>query len=188
MRATRVVVAALGIGALAGCNVALGGGAAALVAGSAFLASRCYDRVHITIRDGTGSATCDARVTLIDEDGDERTLTSCYTAALTAGTYQVRAQLAGLPPLQSSIVVGEHEGCPYYTHNVELSFPTTSSPVAAAPEPEPPPAPKPPEPRPFESLMSRPKPPPPAPRPAEPAPSLHVPANPAPPSAPPARR
>jgi hypothetical protein len=115
------LVTASGV-ALAACNVAVGGGVAALVGGSAVFASQCYDRVHITVRDATGSATCDAKVSVIDAEGDVRTLQPCYSAALTEGRWTIRAERAGYTPMTTSVVIAEHDDCPFYTHSVEMSL------------------------------------------------------------------
>lgn len=108
--------------ALAGCNLAVGGGAAVLVGGSAVFAAQCYDRVHITVRDDTGSATCDAKVSVIDAEGDASTLQPCYSAALTEGKWTIRAERAGYTPMTTSVVIPEHEDCPYYTHSIDISL------------------------------------------------------------------
>jgi hypothetical protein len=98
------------------------------VGGSAVLASQCYDRVHITVRDATGSATCDARVSVIDADGDTSALQPCYSAALTEGKWTIRAERQGYTPMTTSLVIPEHDGCPYYTHSVDISL----TPIGAA--------------------------------------------------------
>jgi hypothetical protein len=192
-------LAASGLLALA-CNVAIGGGAAALVGGSAVLASQCYDRVHITVRDSTGSVTCDARVSVIDAEGDARKLQPCYSAALTAGTWSVRAEKAGYTPMTTSVVIPEHDDCPYYTHSIDISLRPIGAPAianqpadiararaaAAAAETPPEPAPSGPPRRAFELLTPGTELPPSsaATAPVQPTPAAPAPAAPAVPSTP----
>jgi hypothetical protein len=108
--------------AISACNVALGGGAAALVGGSAVLASQCYDQVYISVRDATGSPTCDARVYVVDADGDARRLQPCYSASLTEGKWRVIAKREGYADATTSITVADHDDCPYYTHSIEITM------------------------------------------------------------------
>lgn len=116
---------------LAACNLAVGGGVAAVVGGSAVFASQCYDRVHITVRDSTGSATCDAKVSVIDAEGDVSKLQPCYSAALTEGTWTIRAERAGYVPMATKVVIAEHDDCPYYTHSIDMSLARVGVPAVA---------------------------------------------------------
>ena len=89
--AGRRIVALLAVGAAvlggASCNAAVGGGVVALLGGAGFLASQCYDRVRVKVRDPqTGLTTCNAGVWVSEAGGSERRLRPCYNAALTKGT------------------------------------------------------------------------------------------------------
>jgi hypothetical protein len=149
-----LALAGTALGALA-CNAALGGGLVALAGGAGYLASQCYDRVRVKVRDAqTGLHTCEAEVSVSD-GGSERPLRPCYNAALTEGRWQLTARLAGYVTASTEVQVEDHPGdCPYYTHSVELtlrpegspSVPTTVTPTTAPPRPAPPTAPAPPVP------------------------------------------
>lgn len=109
---------------LASCNAAVGGGVVALVGGAGYLAAQCYDRVRVRVRDPqTGQPTCSPDVWLSDEDGSKRRLRSCYSAALTEGTWTLTALQEGYAPATTQLVIPEHEGtCPTYTHSIELTL------------------------------------------------------------------
>ena len=149
--ALRVLVAGTALGVLA-CNAAVGGGLVALAGGAGYLASQCYDRVRVKVRDAeTGLHTCEADVTVSDGDS-ERRLRPCYNTALTEGRWQLTARRAGYVTASTEVQVEEHPGdCPYYTHSVELtlrregspSVPTRVTPSAAPPSAAPTPAPPP---------------------------------------------
>lgn len=109
---------------VASCNAAVGGGVVALVGGAGFLAGQCYDRVRVRVRDThTGLPTCSANVTVSEAGGSERRLRPCYSAALTEGTWTVTARQDGYAPVQTALVIPDHEGaCPHYTHTIELTL------------------------------------------------------------------
>jgi hypothetical protein len=109
---------------LASCNVAIGGGVAAVMGGAGYLATQCYDRVRVRVRDTyTGEPTCSADVWLSDADGSKRRLRSCYSAALTEGTWTLTAVQEGYTPASTQVTIPEHEGdCPTYTHSIELTL------------------------------------------------------------------
>ncbi len=118
------------LGALA-CNAALGGGLVALAGGAGYLASQCYDRVRVKVRDAeTGLYTCEASVSVSDGDSEWR-LRPCYSAALTEGRWQLTARRAGYVAASTEVKVDDHPGdCPYYTHSVELTLRLEGSPSA----------------------------------------------------------
>jgi hypothetical protein len=117
------------LGALA-CNAALGGGLVALAGGAGYLASQCYDRVRVKVRDAeTGLYTCEAEVSVSEGDSGWR-LRPCYSAALTEGHYQLTARRAGYVAASTEIEIEDHPGdCPYYTHSVELTLRLEGSPA-----------------------------------------------------------
>jgi hypothetical protein len=109
---------------VASCNAAVGGGLVALVGGAGFLASQCYDRVRVRVRDPhTGQLTCSPDVWLSDAGGSQRRLRPCYSAALTEGSWTLTARQEGYAPATTELVIPEHEGsCPHYTHTIELTL------------------------------------------------------------------
>jgi hypothetical protein len=127
-----LLAAALGAANLS-CDVALiGGGVAALAAGTGMVAAQCYDQVSVRVRDDEGRRTCDAQVSLL-RDGSESPLRPCYHASLTEGRYRVSVQREGYVPADMQLDIPEHKGaCPHYTHTIELTLRRTGAP------PEPP--------------------------------------------------
>lgn len=117
---------------LASCNAAVGGGVVALMGGAGYLAGQCYDRVRVRVRDPhTGQPTCNADVWLSDDDGSRRRLRSCYSAALTEGSWTLTALQEGYVPASTQLTIPEHEGdCPSYTHSIELTLRREGEPSA----------------------------------------------------------
>jgi hypothetical protein len=126
-----VAVLALGV---ASCNAAVGGGLVVLLGGVGVLASQCYDRVRVRVRDPeTGLRTCDADVTVVDADGSSRQLRSCYSAALTAGKWRIVARQEGYVASATDFEIQERDGaCPNYTHTVELSLRREGAPAESS--------------------------------------------------------
>ena len=119
---------------LASCNALVGGGVVALMGGAGYLAAQCYDRVRVRVRDTyTGEATCGADVWLSDADGSKRRLRSCYSAALTEGTWTLTAVQQGYTPASTQVTIPEHKGgCPTYTHSIELTLRRVGEPATPA--------------------------------------------------------
>ncbi len=117
------VAAAVIAAGLPACNAAVGVGVVALLGGTGYLASQCYDRVRVRVRDpDTGEKTCSADVWVSDGDS-ERRLRPCYSAALTEGKWLLTARRAGYTSASAEVVVKERDGeCPNYTHTVELTL------------------------------------------------------------------
>jgi hypothetical protein len=116
---------------LTSCNAVVGAGAVVLLGGVGVLASQCYDRVQVRVIDpGTGSATCDADVSVADADGSERGVRPCYNTALTAGHWRIIARRPGYVPATSEITIDERDGaCPHYVHSVQLTMRREGEPV-----------------------------------------------------------
>jgi hypothetical protein len=119
---SRVALLVLAASALS-CNALLGGGVVALVGGAGLVASQCYDRVRVRVRDAdTGRNTCEAEVWLTEGDS-ERRLRPCYSAALTEGQYRLTARRPGYTAVSVELEVKEREGrCPHYTRTVEFTL------------------------------------------------------------------
>jgi hypothetical protein len=135
---------------VASCNAAVGGGLVVLLGGVGVLASQCYDRVRVRVRDPeTGQATCNADVTVVNAEGSSRRLRPCYSAALTEGRWRIVAHQKGYVEASTELEIKEREGaCPNYTHTIELSLRREGAPgesvarrTGATPEPSSAPAP-----------------------------------------------
>src|SRR4051812_49969525 len=118
---TRALFAAAVLGVLSvGCDVALIGGAVAVVAaGTGMLVAQCYDQVSVRVSDDEGHKTCDAHVSIVS-DGSERRLPPWYHASLTEGRHRVSVKRDGYVPADVQVEIPKHEGkCPHYTHTIE---------------------------------------------------------------------
>jgi hypothetical protein len=125
---------------LFGCvsGVAAGVVGAAVVVG--FATRSCYDHVRITVFDGTGHRTCNAKVEV--KDGDDVTkLESCYYAQLTEGQYVIEASLPEHVTETQKVVVAPRKRCQHSVHTMEISLKSTHAPPPAPPIFAPPPPP-----------------------------------------------
>ena len=94
-----------------GCAGFIGAGAAVVVVGAGVLGFTCYDRVSVTVTDGlTGTKLCDAKVTF-RQGKSETEATSCYQAALSAGSYTLRVERPGLVTFEEPINVSKDGAC-----------------------------------------------------------------------------
>jgi hypothetical protein len=130
-----------------GCAAGVGAGVGAALIAAGVLTHECYEYVTITVIDGaTGAKTCAAKVT-VSEGGDDDVLGSCYYAPLTAGSWKVRAELAGRQPAVVTMNVEERDSCEPAVGSLVLTIPAPGGPLApqpAVPTPAPGPAPSPP--------------------------------------------
>jgi hypothetical protein len=149
------VLVALGL-LTTSCAGAIGAGAALVVVGAGVLSMACYDRMAITVTDGlTGTKLCDAKVTFT-EDGSVTEATSCYTAALSTGKYQLRVERPGLLPYEAPVEINTGSKCRHAVQTIYVALerpnrqqgpqligpPPATAPVApAAPLPAAPPPP-----------------------------------------------
>jgi hypothetical protein len=93
------------------CAGVVGAGAAVVMVGAGVLGFACYDRVSVTVTDQlTGTKLCDAKVTFL-KGKSETVATSCYEAALSAGSYTLRVERRGLVTFQEPIDVSESGAC-----------------------------------------------------------------------------
>jgi len=93
------------------CAGVVGVGAALVVVGAGVLGFTCYDRVSVTVTDRlTGTNLCDAKVTFL-RGKSETVATSCYQAALSAGSYTLRVERHGLETFEEPIDVSESGAC-----------------------------------------------------------------------------
>ena len=93
------------------CAGVIGAGAAVVVVGAGVLSFTCYDRVSVTVTDRvTGTKLCDAKVTFL-QGKSETVATSCYQAALSAGSYTLRVERHGLVTFQEPIDVSDSGTC-----------------------------------------------------------------------------
>jgi hypothetical protein len=130
MRGARLWLAALVL-LLPGCSVAVGGATGIVIIGAGVLASGCYDHLDVTVRSAAGAPVCDARVVAI-RDGSELELVPCWSAVLSAGSWQIRAERDG-QVATSAVVIPEDRECGRTVHRVELTLgsqPRTSSDTA----------------------------------------------------------
>lgn len=94
-----------------GCAGVVGAGAAVVVVGAGVLGFTCYDRVSVTVTDRlTGTTLCDAKVTFV-QGKSETVATSCYQAALSAGSYKLRVERHGLETFEESVDVSDSGAC-----------------------------------------------------------------------------
>jgi hypothetical protein len=94
-----------------GCAGLIGAGAAVVVVGAGVLGFTCYDRVSVTVTDGlTGTTLCDAKVTFV-QGKSETEATSCYQAALSAGSYTLRVERQGLVTFEEPVEVSKSGAC-----------------------------------------------------------------------------
>ena len=93
---TRVRLASiLGLAVLLpSCTSVVGLVIVAGVAAGGVLAADCSDFIDITVRDVTGSRTCEATVTATQNDEQEQVM-PCYHARLADGAWRIRASLPG---------------------------------------------------------------------------------------------
>ena len=132
MRPVRLALA-LSAFVLSGCSIAVGGAAGAVLIGAGVFASGCYDHLDVTVRTPSGLRICDARVTAV-RDGSTVDLVPCFSAALSAGTWQIRAEHGG-HVAQSALTIPEDRECGRTVHRIDLTLgpqrPTSSETTAA---------------------------------------------------------
>lgn len=169
------------------CAGAIGAGAALVVVGAGVLSMACYDRMTVTVVDQlTGTKLCDAKVTFTEGDSVTEA-TSCYSAALSTGKYELKVERRGLVPYQVPVEVNTGSKCRHAVQTIYVALdrpnlqqapqmigPPPALPPAApvAPGPAPAPAPAAPAPAAVPSGSAVPAPAAaPAPAPATPAPA-----------------
>jgi hypothetical protein len=103
-----------------GCSVAIGGATGIVLIGAGALASGCYDHVEVGVRDPSGAPLCDAEVIAV-RDGEEVELTPCFSAALSAGSWQIQAR-SGQATATSQLVIPEDRECGRSVHRIELTL------------------------------------------------------------------
>lgn len=164
------------------CAGAIGAGAALVVVGAGVLSMACYDRMQVTVTDAlTGTKLCDAKVTFT-EDGSVTEATSCYTAALSTGKYQLRVERKGLVPYEAPVEINTGSKCRHAVQTVYVALDRPNrqqGPQLIAPPPAAPAAPLPAAPAAPPGTTTA-DPPPAAPAPATPASA--APATPVPPA------
>lgn len=146
------VLVALGL-LTTSCAGAIGAGAALVVVGVGVLSMACYDRMAVTVTDAlTGTKLCDAKVTFT-EDGSVTEATSCYSAALSTGKYQLRVERKGLVPYEAPVEINTGSKCRHAVQTIYVALERPNSqrapqmigppaaPLPAAPLPAAPPAP-----------------------------------------------
>jgi hypothetical protein len=122
LRATWVLTALLCIGTVS-CSPAIALGVSAALVGGAALAARCSDPVHVAVFDGvTGLRACDAKVVAVSPEGSEETFSSCFYAALPAGSWTVRAERRGYQSASTSFVIRSQQRCDPAVQTIELSL------------------------------------------------------------------
>jgi hypothetical protein len=134
------VLVALGL-LTTSCAGAIGAGAALVVVGAGVLSMACYDRMQVTVTDAlTGTKLCEAKVTFT-EDGSVTEATSCYSAALSTGKYQLRVERKGLVPYEAPIEINTGSKCRHAVQTIYVALdrpnqqqaPQIITPPAAAP-------------------------------------------------------
>lgn len=181
---------------LPNCTSVVGLGIVAGVTGAAVLASDCSDFIDITVRDVSGSRTCEATVTATRNDEQEQIM-PCYHARLGDGAWQIRASLPGRADAVTALTIKREGKCGRTVQSVELWLqPLGYAPVVATPLapsappslPAPPPAPPATQSAPTASPSTQTAPPPTPPVSAAPTPTPTPPPPPAPPGAGPVKR
>lgn len=123
LRGSAVKWALIGLGLLTtSCAGAIGAGAAVLVVGAGIVSMTCYDRLTVTVTDQlTGAKLCDAKVTFT-EGKSVTEATSCYSAALSTGSYKMRVERAGLVPYEAPIQVYTGSKCRHAVQTVYVAL------------------------------------------------------------------
>lgn len=135
---------------LVGCNVAIGGGAVAVMAVVAFVGYGCGEPVDVTVWDRKlAHPVCDATVTA-ERDGSVHEFSPCYRLHLGDGQWKVKASKPGYVTAVGTVTVSEHRRCSEPTfHSVALTLVPEDeavpppAPIAPAPPPAAPSAPPP---------------------------------------------
>jgi hypothetical protein len=124
------------------CAGVIGAGAAVVVVGAGVLSFTCYDRVSVTVTDRlTGTQLCDAKVTFL-QGKSETVATSCYQAALSAGSYTLRVERHGLVTFEEPIDVSDSGACGQTVQTMYVALDRknrVTQPQQIAPAPVPPP-------------------------------------------------
>jgi len=97
---------------------------AGLIAMSSQIEGECYQDLSVTvIDDRTGGKVCDARVTLLNSDGETEVLEDCYQASLLEGRYRLRASMPGRKAATTFLEVPDLSACKPSTSTVMLTIP-----------------------------------------------------------------
>jgi hypothetical protein len=106
--------------ALSGCSMAIGGATGAVLISAGVLASGCYDHLDITLRTPNGEVVCDASM-IATSDGSEVEISPCWSAALSAGTWQIRAERGG-QVATTTVTIPEDRECGRHVHKIDLTL------------------------------------------------------------------
>lgn len=104
------------------CAGAIGAGAALVVVGAGVLSMACYDRMTVTVVDQlTGTKLCDAKVTFTEGDSVTEA-TSCYSAALSTGKYNLKVERRGLVPYEVPVEVNTGSKCRHAVQTIYVAL------------------------------------------------------------------